>query len=94
NSDGQTPLHIAAERGNLSILSLLLEKDASTINTEDGQGKIPLLCASESGSMGCIMALVAHGSDIDRQNDSGTTPLNVAAASGNLEIVRFLLEND
>jgi ankyrin repeat protein len=94
NLDGQTALHIAAERGNLSILSLLLEKNASMINTADGQGKIPLLCASESGSMECIKVLAAHGSDIDRQSDSGNTPLNVAAVSGNLEIVRFLLQNN
>ena len=40
--DGRTPLHIAADMDNISIIKLLLEKKDIDINLEDLNGKKPV----------------------------------------------------
>ena len=44
-ADGRTPIHIAAESGNIGVIKLLLENDADILATdEDGETALHKAC--------------------------------------------------
>ena len=91
--DGMTPLHWAADRGDLAITEMLVYAGANVAAvTRIGQ-YTPLHLASKGGSVQVVQALVKAGADVKaRTNRSGVTPLHLAAASGGADIVGTLVE--
>ncbi|KAB8079278.1 ankyrin repeat-containing domain protein [Aspergillus leporis] len=65
NSRGQTPLHIAAQNGQLDVVRLLLASQQIDVNARDQQGSTPLHLASEKGHVEVVQLLVAHGARLD-----------------------------
>jgi Ankyrin repeats (3 copies) len=93
---GRNPLRAAALNGNLEVVRILIEYDSADINARDGFGSTPLLCALggrrfKDGSV--VRLLLAHGADINVQNQTGLAPLHLASFNGALGVVRLLLEH-
>ena len=55
--------------------------------------RTPLICAVECGSLKVVEVLLSNGADIDNTQESGATPLNLAAGWGRLAIVDLLCKN-
>jgi ankyrin repeat protein len=78
---GSTPLHIAAQRGHLEVVEVLL-KFVAGIDCKDKDGITALHIASEEGHKQTVVALLEHGSDINIVSKNNMTPLDFAR-SGN-----------
>ena len=100
-NDGLTPLHKAAEWGQVEVVSVFLEHGAN-VGVEDNQGATPLHagCGDEDNYLvttykkkpGVVRMLLKHGANIDAKDKEGRTPLHVAASvaaqSRRIEVVR------
>lgn len=65
NNRGQTPLHIAAQRGDMSIVRLLLTSKFINVDAQDCWGATPLHLASENGHIEVVKLLVAHNAQLN-----------------------------
>ncbi|KAK7063128.1 hypothetical protein SK128_019325 [Halocaridina rubra] len=84
----RTALHLAADRGQLEVVSLLLTKECN-VNLPDADGRTPLHCAVESGEVGVVEALLAAGADVDvREKIRGRTPIHFATVSNSLDVLK------
>jgi ankyrin repeat protein len=92
NANGVTPLHIAAFRGNLEVLNVLLKANADP-NAVDDEGSTPLHQAVASGHIDCVKALIQAGANINAKDNTLSTPLNVAAYHKFDDIAALLLES-
>jgi len=85
---GKTPLHLAAQKGDLQAAESLLKKGAD-INARDEFGNAPLFDAvfnsRNSGDM--ISLLLKHGADPLAANHSGVSPASLARKMGSENIV-------
>lgn len=84
-----TPLGLAATRGNLEILELLLNAGA---NPNYGGESPPLCDAVRKQHVNVIKALIQRNADVNLTTPSKISPLMIAAGIGNLEIVKLLVE--
>lgn len=91
-ADGQTPLHCAAETGNLDAVRALVAKQAE-IDAKDKLGSTPLHLASWKGSSEIVELLIRHGADINGRGIDGATALHYAAQENRLEVAATLLAN-
>src|SRR5579871_6233565 len=87
----QTLLYIAAKRGFLAIVKLLIDIDRVNIDAANASGVTPLSIAAEKGHTEVVLALRAAGAQVDRPNNSGETPLALAVKKGHTEVVLALL---
>lgn len=81
----RTPLSIAASKGNLNIMQLLLECGA-----EIDKG-CPLHYACDSEHLSCILFLLKNGANVNLKNED-TYPLIISARKGNLEACKLLVK--
>lgn len=81
---GKTPLHFAAEKGYIDMVTVLLEKHECTLNENyDEFGNTPLHCAAEYGHYEVAQLLLQKGAVVtiaDGTHDD--TPLHCAVRSG------------
>lgn len=77
---GLTALHLAAERDNLAVAILLLDRGADPQARSDG-GRTALHLAARSASASMVEMLIERGkSDPNTQTAKGRTPLHYAAS--------------
>ncbi|CAI5658248.1 unnamed protein product [Oreochromis niloticus] len=89
---GITPLHLAAQEGNVDIVTLLLARDAP-VNMGNKSGLTPLHLAAQEDKVNVAEVLCNQGAFIDPETKLGYTPLHVACHYGNVKMVNFLLKN-
>ncbi|CAK7214006.1 hypothetical protein SBRCBS47491_001993 [Sporothrix bragantina] len=93
-----TPLHLAARRGHLNILDVLLAQDGIDPTITGDRDMTALHSAAESSSRNAIRAalkLIAAGVGTQKQDVDGRLPLHIAASSWNgVDLVEFLLSKD
>jgi len=88
---GATPLHIAAEEGNVDIIKLLIENGLHT-GVVDWIGNTALHIASAKGHTQAVAVLHEHGADPAAKNNQNDTPIHLAADAGHVEVARLLIE--
>ena len=91
--DGMTALHWAAMNGDVELTEMLVYAGANVRATTRLGTYTPLYLASQQGHAKVIQALVKAGADLKAGTPNGTTPLMVAAASGDVDSVRTLLDH-
>jgi ankyrin repeat protein len=93
---GNSPLHIAAEKGHSEVLNLLLSMKSATKRIFDGNvGKkfTPLHLAAAKGHTTCVVLLLQKMKPkIDVTDHHGMTPLHHAAIQGHFDVAEKLLE--
>lgn len=89
NLAGETPLMLAALRGQLAVVKALVEERGVEINRP---GWTPLHYAASRGRTDVVVYLLEHSAYIDAESPNGTTPLMMAALDGNIVCVKALLD--
>lgn len=87
NSAGETPLMMAAIRGNLSAMRRLIERGAQ-VNQE---GWTPLHYAASQTAVEPLALLLEKGADINARSPNGSTALMMAARYGSEDGTKLLL---
>jgi ankyrin repeat protein len=87
NPKDETPLMLAAIKGQQDLVNQLLKRDAAVNKT----GWTPLHYAATSGQLTIMKVLLDNYAFIDAQSPNGTTPLMMAAMYGSSEAVKLLL---
>ena len=79
---GVSVLHIAAERGDMPLLSLLLQTDTLELDKSKANGTTALHCAAANGHVEAVQALLDSGAQMDVLDASGRTASDRARQSG------------
>lgn len=82
---GDTPLHVAAIRGDTRTIALLLDAGAE-IDARGEYGHTPLNEAVGQGHVEAVRLLLSRGADASIPNDWGQTPQQNAKIGGKHEI--------
>ncbi|CAH0047213.1 unnamed protein product [Clonostachys solani] len=92
--NGETALHAAAAGGYLDIVKLLVEAGANS-KAAMKNGRVPLHLACAGGWLDIAEYLLADCPEQFHAVDcNGFTPLHLASQSGNLTLIRLLLDYD
>lgn len=90
---GKKPLFIAAEKGLLDMMELLLSNGASVESRTDSTQPTALIRACEQGHEAAVQLLVEAGANIEARRPNGFTPLFVAVTSANESLAKYLLQH-
>lgn len=92
-ADGKTPLHRAAESGDVATVKQLLATGKVIPDFKDRNGNTPLHLAAKNGNGEIVRLLLTEGNaNPAASGDSGTTALHRAASNGHVDIVQILLD--
>ena len=97
NSEGLTPLHVAAAAGNLPVVDVLLRAgaDSSVPSTQSGRmhgGETALIAAARAGHDAVVDTLLRSKANVNQTKISGDVcALFVAAQEGHVDVVQTLL---
>jgi len=88
------PLYYAAFCGFHDLVEHLITRHPQGVNADGGYYVRPLVAALAGEHFQTADLLLHNGADLDARGLIGRTPLQVAAGSGNFEVVRILVEYD
>uniref|UniRef100_H0XGT1 Ankyrin repeat domain 6 n=1 Tax=Otolemur garnettii TaxID=30611 RepID=H0XGT1_OTOGA len=88
---GRTPLHLAANKGHLSVVQILL-KAGCDLDVQDDGNQTALHRATVVGNTEVIAALIQEGCALDRQDKDGNTALHEASWHGFSQSVKLLVK--
>ena len=88
NASGETPLMLAAVKGQLEAVKQLVKKGALV----NRAGWTPLHYACSGPDNGVAAWLLKQGADINARSANGTTPLMMAARYGAMDLAEVLLK--
>ena len=90
DSDGWTPLHLAAYWGRTEAAKALIGAGAD-LRASNSIGQTPLHYAAHWGHTEAAKALIGAGADLEAKNTYGRTSLHRAAANGHTEAAKALI---
>lgn len=88
---GRTPLHLAAHKGHLNVVQILL-KAGCELNIQDDGNQTALHRAAVVGHSDILAVLIQEGCALDRQDKDGNTALHEAAWHGFSQSVKLLVK--
>ncbi|CAH0716421.1 unnamed protein product, partial [Brenthis ino] len=92
NERGETPLHVAAIRGDHDQVKKLLDQGQDP-DIPDFAGWTALHEACSYGWLQVVVVLVNSGANVNAKGLDDDTPLHDATTSGNLKMVKFLIDH-
>jgi ankyrin repeat protein len=91
DGDREFNLIQAADRGQLNIIKLLVERGVD-VDATSVDGVTPLMYASQNGYTEIMEYLISKGADVNATPDNDVTPLIGAVRTGHYEASEMLLE--
>ena len=95
-SNGQTPLHLAAESSSTDLLQALVGEDkglpTALLEKTDSRGETPLHRAAATGLTDNLIWLLDRGAQLQAVNADGQTALHLAAHANRIEMISLLLK--
>ena len=88
NEYGQTSLMMAAGKGNLRMVNELLSTKGIDVHLVDKLGATACHYAASYGHDAILRALAERGADVNKLNDDGVTPLQLASHGGHESAAR------
>ncbi|XP_022107290.1 ankyrin repeat domain-containing protein 27-like [Acanthaster planci] len=94
NSEGFSPLHVAAVHGHDAMVSLFIRR-GSNINSRSGgsQQCTPLHLACQYNHPLVVIQLLQHGAKSNIKDARGNTPLHYCCLNGHVKPARFLIKH-
>ena len=92
NYAGITPLTIAAEKGNMEIIKMLVEDGKATINEASSYGITPLIAGAAAGQDEAVGYLIQKGADVTVKDDLGKTALLYAIGYDKPKLISNLIK--
>jgi polar amino acid transport system substrate-binding protein len=89
DSEGRHGLHLAMMEGSFKVAKTLLDLSGTQVDTRSKQDETPLMIAALKGHTTFAKRMIARGADV---NKTGWTPLHYAATSGQLEMIKLLID--
>ena len=83
--ENRTVLHIAAERGDLAMMVLLLELNANC-DVQDSAGDTPVHLAVREGHLQVVRVLLSQGADVRQQNNQGFDAFSEGVSGASTEL--------
>ena len=87
---GDTELHVAVARGDISTSSNLIKRGAD-LNAVNDNGQTALMQAIRQDQTAVARLLIEQGAKIDIADEEGNTALHLAIQNGQLDVVQTLL---
>lgn len=92
--NGRTPLHIAAQSGNIDVSRIIIEESSSyEIEIKDVEQRTPLHLAAEMGHFSICELLIEKSEDKNPIDHWEMTPLHYAARNNHWSICRLIMKN-
>jgi len=92
NEEGETPLHIASNQGQIELVASLIERGAE-LNTANNLGYTPLHYAASKCNKEIVRMLIDNGANVNSRSDFGYTPLHYAVNYCKMDIAKMLIDN-
>ncbi|GAB4282904.1 MAG: hypothetical protein Kow0029_28750 [Candidatus Rifleibacteriota bacterium] len=90
---GRTPLHLAAEKGDLDLVNILINYGADVNATDNLKGFTPMHYAALHNHCKIIAFLLSRCASLEIQDVDGNMPLHFSAANGCVDAVKILLDH-
>jgi ankyrin repeat protein len=87
--NNNTPLHFAAQTGNMEIVRLLLSKGAE-VNERNNEGITPLHLAVQKCNQEACRSLIGKGADLEAKDKENRTPTDWAIAFNHRDLAEYL----
>ncbi|CAK6956928.1 kinase D-interacting substrate of 220 kDa B [Scomber scombrus] len=91
SDNGQTPLMVAAEQGNLEIVQELIRRGAN-VNFDDVDCWTALISAAKEGHIEVVRELLENNANLEHRDMGGWTALMWAAYKGRTDVAQMLME--
>ncbi|XP_058470993.1 kinase D-interacting substrate of 220 kDa B isoform X3 [Solea solea] len=91
SDNGQTPLMVAAEQGNLEIVQELIRRGAN-VNLDDSDCWTALISAAKEGHIEVVRELLENNANLEHRDMGGWTALMWAAYKGCTDVAQLLLD--
>uniref|UniRef100_UPI0037E7D658 kinase D-interacting substrate of 220 kDa B isoform X1 n=1 Tax=Semicossyphus pulcher TaxID=241346 RepID=UPI0037E7D658 len=91
SDNGQTPLMVASEQGNLEIVQELIRRGAN-VNLDDVDCWTALISAAKEGHIEVVRELLENNANLEHRDMGGWTALMWAAYKGRTDVAQLLLE--
>ena len=92
SENGATLAHVAARKGDVEALRLVLKNDSSLGKVGDIRGATPLHVCAYYGHEEGLRRLLDAGAEANQPDFDGATAVHFAAASGHLESLKLLVK--
>ncbi|KAK9055078.1 hypothetical protein SSX86_026158 [Deinandra increscens subsp. villosa] len=89
DSEGNVPLWEAIIGNHETVIRLLADNGATLLSGNVGQFSC---IAAEQNNLDLLNQIIRYGGDVTRARNDGSTALHVAVCEGNIEMVKFLLD--
>ncbi|XP_051242015.1 kinase D-interacting substrate of 220 kDa B isoform X4 [Dicentrarchus labrax] len=91
SDNGQTPLMVATEQGNLEIVQELIRRGAN-VNLDDVDCWTALISAAKEGHIEVVRELLENNANLEHRDMGGWTAVMWAAYKGRTDVAQLLLE--